>query len=227
MRLLDPRPRVSIRLRLAAGGNTPDGKVILQGVNVSIRLRLTSRRKPSRQSRQMKHKQTFQSASGSPAGGNLGLVGLHQRRVSFQSASGSPAGGNLVHRQDDLRVSDDVSIRLRLTSRRKRGSEAADVALHQVSIRLRLTSRRKLRNRAWPASCGWRFDPASGSPAGGNACDGGGRLLAPGFNPPPAHQPEETLSGPLVSRLVLVSIRLRLTSRRKPPPGLGPVQHVA
>ena len=65
------------------------------------------------------------------------------RNHAFQSASGSPAGGNKGH-TDRPAVSLEVSIRLRLTSRRKRAR----------------------RNRSPDRAA--TFQSASGSPAGGN-----------------------------------------------------------
>ena len=73
-----------------------------------------------------------------------------------------------------------VSIRLRLTSRRKLASEALDDVRHEhVSIRLRLTSRRK--------QPGVTRSPAPGSAR---------------FRPPPADQPEETEVAPVVAQVL-------------------------
>ena len=185
--------------------------------NVSIRLRLTSRRKP-------------------PA-----CRWRSSMAASFQSASGSPAGGNQQH-ECPIAAAPAVSIRLRLTSRRNKLAEDMLCDDVEVSIRLRLTSRRKrpaavagpvlrpsfnpppahqpeetqaravagaaprfqsasgspaggngTRRRPWSQGC--TFQSASGSPAGGNGIAGyESRDESCRFNPPPAHQPEETRS---------------------------------
>ena len=109
-----------IRLRLTSRRETR-GRLAdtTYALCVSIRLRLTSRRKPAGGSHypewlrkfqsasgsqpeellEIKTKlvleEMFQSASGSPAGGNVRLPPEGAaRRAKFQSASGSPAGGN-------------------------------------------------------------------------------------------------------------------------------------
>jgi len=84
-----------------------------------------------------------------------------------------------------------------------------------VSTRLRLIRRRKLAVHAAVRRI-LRFQPASGSSAGGNQ----GMYRSPWypqrFNPPPAHPPEETTTATVsFERSVDVSTRLRLIRRRK------------
>jgi len=156
---------------------------------VSTRLRLIRRRKPRRRCRADRHPGTFQPASGSSAGGNIVAILAAALLGLFQPASGSSAGGNdFVEREYLVEL--------------------------KVSTRLRLIRRRKRKPSRQLVTAGL-FQPASGSSAGGNSPSTPLSGASSGFNPPPAHPPEETRGCTAPRGTHSVSTRLRLIRRRK------------